>query len=71
MRRQSSSVAPHGGTKRVFGTNPFAYAAPAGKELGIVFDAASSVAAAGKLLREAGARPSASASKVGRLLAAG
>jgi LDH2 family malate/lactate/ureidoglycolate dehydrogenase len=49
MANTAPSVAPHGSRSRVFGTNPFAYAAPAGKEDPIIFDAASSIAAAGKL----------------------
>jgi LDH2 family malate/lactate/ureidoglycolate dehydrogenase len=49
MANVAPSVAPHGSRSRVFGTNPFAYAAPAGDEDPIIFDAASSVAAAGKV----------------------
>jgi len=44
-----SSVAPHGGAKGVFGTNPLCYAIPAGKEEPIIVDLATSVFAGGKL----------------------
>lgn len=43
------SVAPHGGAKGVFGTNPLCFAIPAGEEEPIVVDLATSVFAAGKL----------------------
>jgi uncharacterized oxidoreductase len=45
-----SSVAPHGGAKGVFGTNPFCYAIPAGQEDPIIIDFATSVFAGGKAL---------------------
>jgi ureidoglycolate dehydrogenase (NAD+) len=51
MANTAPAVAPHGSSTRVFGTNPFAYAAPAGEQRAILFDMASSVAAAGKLVR--------------------
>ena len=44
-----SSVAPHGGTKGVFGTNPLCYALPAGEEDPIIVDFATSVFAGGKV----------------------
>lgn len=44
-----SSVAPHGGAKGVFGTNPLSYAIPAGEEEPIIVDFATSVFAGGKL----------------------
>jgi LDH2 family malate/lactate/ureidoglycolate dehydrogenase len=47
--RQWQGVAPHGGRKRVFGTNPFAFAVPAGKRPMMVIDWATSVLAEGKL----------------------
>ena len=43
-----SSVAPHGGAKGVFGTNPLCYAIPAGEEDPIIVDFATSVFAGGK-----------------------
>jgi uncharacterized oxidoreductase len=43
-----SSVAPHGGAKGVFGTNPMCYALPAGEEDPIIVDFATSVFAGGK-----------------------
>ncbi len=42
-------VAPAGGTERVFNTNPIAFAAPAGDDHPFMYDAATSVVAAGKL----------------------
>jgi len=45
----SSSVAPWGGKEAYFGTNPFSYGVPAGKEKNIVFDMATSVVAKGKI----------------------
>jgi uncharacterized oxidoreductase len=44
-----SSVAPHGGMKGVFGTNPLCYAIPAGEEEPIMIDFATSFFAGGKL----------------------
>jgi uncharacterized oxidoreductase len=44
-----SSVAPHGGAKGVFGTNPICYAIPAGEEEPIIVDFATSFFAGGKL----------------------
>jgi len=44
-----SSVAPHGGAKGVFGTNPLCFAIPAGDEEPIIVDFATSVFAGGKL----------------------
>lgn len=49
MANTSPSVAPFGSSTRVFGTNPFAYSAPAKEEHPVLFDIASSVAASGKL----------------------
>jgi len=43
-------IAPWGGTKPMFGTSPFAYSIPAGKELPIIADMASSVVARGKII---------------------
>ena len=43
------SVAPHGGMKPLFGTNPFSYGFPAGKEKPIIIDFATSTAAEGKI----------------------
>jgi L-2-hydroxycarboxylate dehydrogenase (NAD+) len=45
----SPIVAPAGGRDRVFNTNPIAFAAPAGDDHPFMFDAATSVVAAGKL----------------------
>ena len=44
-----SSVAPYGGAKGVFGTNPICYAIPAGEEETVVVDFATSYFAGGKL----------------------
>ncbi len=44
-----STVAPHGGAKGVFGTNPICYAIPAGEEDTVVVDFATSFFAGGKL----------------------
>jgi LDH2 family malate/lactate/ureidoglycolate dehydrogenase len=49
MANTSPSVAPYGGSSAVFGTNPFAYAAPAGEGPTILLDVATSMAASGKL----------------------
>ncbi|SMC49036.1 Malate/lactate/ureidoglycolate dehydrogenase, LDH2 family [Sporomusa malonica] len=46
-------IAPWGGTEPLFGTSPFAYAIPAGKELPIIADMASSVVARGKIIMAA------------------
>lgn len=45
------AVAPHGGRKGVFGTNPLCYAIPAGKEEPIIIDFATSVFAGGKIIK--------------------
>lgn len=45
----SPIVAPAGGRDRVWGTNPIAFAAPAGSNPPFMYDAATSVVAAGKL----------------------
>jgi len=42
-------VAPHGGTKPVFGTNPMAFAWPRGNQPPLVFDQASSASARGEI----------------------
>ncbi|WP_050184380.1 Ldh family oxidoreductase [Domibacillus robiginosus] len=44
-----SSMAPWGGKEGYFGTNPLSYGVPAGKEIDIVFDMATSVVARGKI----------------------
>ncbi|TVY07947.1 Ldh family oxidoreductase [Paenibacillus cremeus] len=44
-----SSMAPWGGKKGYFGTNPFSYGIPAGEEQDIIFDMATSVVARGKI----------------------
>jgi ureidoglycolate dehydrogenase (NAD+) len=49
MANTSPSVAPYGSSTAVFGTNPFAYAAPAGDGPTILLDVATSMAASGKL----------------------
>lgn len=46
-------IAPWGGTAAMFGTNPLAYAVPAGSELPIIADMASSVVARGKIIMAA------------------
>lgn len=51
MANTPPSAAPWGSSSRVFGTNPFAYAAPAGNEPPILFDIATTSAAAGKLFQ--------------------
>lgn len=51
MANTPPSAAPWGSTSRVFGTNPLAYAAPAGAGLPILFDIATTAAAAGKVQR--------------------
>jgi ureidoglycolate dehydrogenase (NAD+) len=51
MANTAPAVAPFGSGAPVFGTNPVAYAAPARGQRAILFDMASSVAAAGKLIR--------------------
>lgn len=47
------NMAPIGGRIRFLGTNPFAIGIPAGKEDPLIFDAASSVAARGKIIAAA------------------
>ena len=42
-------VAPHGGKERLMGTNPIAFAAPAGRNLPFVLDMATTTTAAGKV----------------------
>ena len=49
MANTSPSVAPYGSSTSVFGTNPFAYAAPAATGPTILLDVATSMAASGKL----------------------
>lgn len=49
FHKEGKSVAPYGGTGRMFGTNPWALAVPAGKRPMIVLDFASSILAEGKL----------------------
>lgn len=44
-----SSMAPWGGKESYFGTNPLSYGVPAGNEVDIVFDMATSVVARGKI----------------------
>jgi len=44
-----SNMAPWGGKKGFFGTNPFSYGVPAGEEPDIIFDMATSVVARGKI----------------------
>jgi ureidoglycolate dehydrogenase (NAD+) len=51
MANTPPAAAPWGSSSRVFGTNPFAYAVPAGDEPAIIFDVATTAAAAGKLMR--------------------
>jgi len=46
----AAQMAPWGGTKAFFGTNPFAMAIPAGEQLPIVADMATSVVARGKII---------------------
>ena len=45
-----SNVAPWGGIKAYIGTNPLCYAVPAGERRPIVFDAATSIVARGKII---------------------
>jgi len=50
MGNSSPAIAPWGGEKPVFGTNPLAFAAPGGKNFpNIILDMATSVAARGKI----------------------
>ena len=49
MANTSPSVAPYGSSTAVFGTNPFAYAAPTKDGPTIILDVATSMAASGKL----------------------
>lgn len=46
-------VAPWGGTRRIFGTNPLAIAVPAGRERPVVLDMATTVVARGKIIKAA------------------
>jgi len=46
-------VAPWGGTRRFFGTNPLAIAVPAGRERSVVLDMATTVVARGKIIKAA------------------
>lgn len=50
MTNAPSSMAPWGGTKPYFGTNPFAVAVPAGEELPVVLDMSTSIVAKGKII---------------------
>ncbi|GAB7387020.1 Ldh family oxidoreductase [Bacillaceae bacterium] len=45
-----ANMAPWGGKERFFGTNPFSYGIPAGQEIDIVFDMATSIVARGKII---------------------
>lgn len=45
-----ANMAPWGGKERFFGTNPFSYGVPAGEEINIVFDMATSLVARGKII---------------------
>ncbi|MCM3093260.1 MULTISPECIES: Ldh family oxidoreductase [unclassified Cytobacillus] len=45
-----ANMPPWGGKKRFFGTNPIAYGVPAGKEMDIIFDMATSKVARGKII---------------------
>lgn len=47
MVNSMASVVPHGGTRKVFGTNPLGFAAPRGSNDPLVFDQASSAIANG------------------------
>ncbi|MBV9354445.1 MAG: Ldh family oxidoreductase [Chloroflexi bacterium] len=51
MCNAGPNVAPYGGTQLLHGTNPIAYAAPAGKEPPIVLDVATSAAAHGQIAK--------------------
>jgi LDH2 family malate/lactate/ureidoglycolate dehydrogenase len=44
-----ASVAPHGGMRPMFGTNPFSYGFPAGKERPLIIDFATATSAEGKI----------------------
>ncbi len=46
----NSLMAVYGGTSRILGTNPISIAVPAGKRLPLVFDAATSLVASGKII---------------------
>ena len=45
-----ANMAPWGGSERFFGTNPLSYGVPAGEEIDIVFDMASSNVSRGKII---------------------
>lgn len=45
-----ANMAPWGGSERFFGTNPLSYGVPAGREIDIVFDMASSNVSRGKII---------------------
>jgi LDH2 family malate/lactate/ureidoglycolate dehydrogenase len=51
MCNAGPNVAPYGGTQPLHGTNPIAYAAPAGNEPAIVLDVATSAAAHGQIAK--------------------
>ncbi len=51
MANTAPAAAPHGATSAVLGTNPFAYAAPSRDSHPVLFDAATTVASAGKLMQ--------------------
>ncbi len=51
MCNAGPNVAPYGGTQPLHGTNPIAYAAPAGSEPPIVLDVATSAAAHGQIAK--------------------
>ena len=48
-----AAVAPTGGCTAMFGTNPFAIAIPAGRELPVVLDLATTVVAGGRIVLHA------------------
>ncbi|WP_158736806.1 Ldh family oxidoreductase [Alteribacillus sp. YIM 98480] len=50
MSNAPSTMAPWGGLKPYFGTNPYAFGVPAGKNNPIIFDMATSVVARGKII---------------------
>lgn len=50
MSNAPSTMAPWGGIEPYFGTNPYAFGVPAGKNKPIIFDMATSVVARGKII---------------------
>ncbi len=50
MSNAPSTMAPWGGLEPYFGTNPYAFGVPAGKNTPIIFDMATSVVARGKII---------------------